>query len=65
MSSAASSSTVEIKKEPLVGMDAEHSLYGYAAGTWGPKEAEDLLAKDGREWRFPCKNLTHTHFCEL
>jgi len=23
----------------------------YAAGTWGPKEAELLLAKDGRQWR--------------
>lgn len=23
----------------------------YAAGTWGPKEADELLARDGREWR--------------
>lgn len=23
----------------------------YAAGTWGPKEAEELLTRDGREWR--------------
>ena len=23
----------------------------YAAGSWGPKEAEDLLTRDGREWR--------------
>lgn len=23
----------------------------YAAGTWGPKEAEGLMTKDGREWR--------------
>ena len=23
----------------------------YAAGTWGPKEAEELLARDGRVWR--------------
>jgi glucose-6-phosphate 1-dehydrogenase len=22
----------------------------YKAGTWGPKEADDLLAHDGREW---------------
>ena len=43
----------------------EHSLFGYAAGTWGPKEAEDLLERDGRAWRFPCSNLTDTHFCEL
>lgn len=23
----------------------------YAAGTWGPKEADDLLERDGRHWR--------------
>ncbi|HXP16571.1 MAG TPA: glucose-6-phosphate dehydrogenase [Terriglobales bacterium] len=23
----------------------------YAAGTWGPKEADDLLQRDGRQWR--------------
>ncbi len=23
----------------------------YAAGTWGPKEAEELLTRDGRHWR--------------
>ncbi|MGH9538490.1 MAG: glucose-6-phosphate dehydrogenase [Terriglobales bacterium] len=23
----------------------------YAAGTWGPKEAEDLMERDGRRWR--------------
>lgn len=23
----------------------------YASGTWGPKEADDLLARDGRHWR--------------
>ena len=25
----------------------------YAAGSWGPREAEDLIARDGRAWR-PC-----------
>jgi glucose-6-phosphate 1-dehydrogenase len=25
----------------------------YAAGTWGPKEADDLLNQDGRYWRNP------------
>ena len=25
----------------------------YAAGTWGPPEADDLLAKDGRHWCNP------------
>ncbi|GAL06679.1 glucose-6-phosphate 1-dehydrogenase [Photobacterium aphoticum] len=42
----------------------EH-LYGYAAGTWGPKEADELLTRDNREWRFPCKNLANTDYCEL
>jgi glucose-6-phosphate 1-dehydrogenase len=23
----------------------------YAAGSWGPKEADDLLVRDGRAWR--------------
>jgi glucose-6-phosphate 1-dehydrogenase len=26
-------------------------LHEYAAGSWGPKEADDLLAQDGRSWR--------------
>ena len=25
----------------------------YAAGTWGPEQADDMLAKDGRRWRKP------------
>ena len=25
----------------------------YAAGTWGPKEADELIAADGRKWRNP------------
>src|SRR5712664_2223109 len=25
----------------------------YAAGTWGPKEADELLERDGRHWRKP------------
>jgi len=41
------------------------SLFGYACGTWGPKESDDLLRRDQREWRFPCKNLTDTDYCEL
>jgi glucose-6-phosphate 1-dehydrogenase len=27
------------------------SFPNYAAGSWGPKESDDLLARDGREWR--------------
>jgi glucose-6-phosphate 1-dehydrogenase len=26
-------------------------LPNYPAGTWGPKAADDLLRRDGREWR--------------
>ena len=27
------------------------SFPNYASGTWGPKEADDLLERDGRKWR--------------
>jgi glucose-6-phosphate 1-dehydrogenase len=26
------------------------SFPNYSAGSWGPKEADELLARDGREW---------------
>ncbi|UJF18220.1 glucose-6-phosphate dehydrogenase [Vibrio sp. SS-MA-C1-2] len=41
------------------------ALFGYACGTWGPIESDQLLARDNRAWRFPCKNLTDTDYCEL
>ncbi len=41
------------------------ALFGYACGTWGPQEAYELLQRDNRAWRFPCKNLTDTDYCEL
>jgi len=25
----------------------------YAAGTWGPKDADELIERDGRKWRIP------------
>jgi glucose-6-phosphate 1-dehydrogenase len=25
----------------------------YGAGTWGPEQADDLIARDGRRWRRP------------
>jgi glucose-6-phosphate 1-dehydrogenase len=28
-----------------------HSFPNYAPGTWGPREADELLARDGRRWR--------------
>lgn len=40
-------------------------LHGYASGTWGPEVADKLMAQQGRQWRFPCKNLTNTNYCEL
>ena len=29
----------------------DQGLYAYTSGSWGPKEAEDLLERDGRMWR--------------
>ncbi len=41
-------------------------LYGYPAGTWGPKEAEYLIEDGKVSWRFPCRNLTNSNlYCEL
>jgi glucose-6-phosphate 1-dehydrogenase len=41
-------------------------LYGYPAGTWGPKEAGRLFAKLGGDWHYPCKNMSHDgEYCEL
>lgn len=44
----------------------KNPIYGYPAGTWGPERANQLLAKDGFEWRYPCKNLANDGvYCEL
>lgn len=41
-------------------------LYGYPAGTWGPKEADILIERSHAEWTNPCKNLTHSNlYCRL
>jgi glucose-6-phosphate 1-dehydrogenase len=29
------------------------SFPNYAAGTWGPKDADELIERDGRKWRIP------------
>lgn len=43
----------------------EHALYGYAAGTWGPQEADGLFSGN-LTWRYPCRNLTDDgQYCEL
>ncbi len=41
-------------------------IFGYPAGTWGPKESFDLFDNPNIEWRYPCKNLTDEDlYCEL
>lgn len=41
-------------------------LYGYPAGTWGPKEADNLFDDENQTWHFPCRNLTNSNlYCEL
>ncbi len=44
----------------------DKALYGYPAGTWGPREADDLIEEIGLTWRYPCKNLADDGiYCEL
>ena len=44
----------------------EMSLYGYPAGTWGPKEAQSLFENPGDFWHHPCSEITSTDgFCKL
>lgn len=31
--------------------EGARTLYNYPAGTWGPKEANDIIRQDGRYWR--------------
>jgi glucose-6-phosphate 1-dehydrogenase len=41
-------------------------IYGYPAGTWGPREAEMLIDEPNMGWRYPCKNLSDDGiYCEL
>jgi glucose-6-phosphate 1-dehydrogenase len=37
--------------------EAPHPLPTYPAGSWGPAEADDLIASDGREWQL-CRRRT-------
>jgi glucose-6-phosphate 1-dehydrogenase len=30
---------------------AARNFPNYAAGSWGPEEATDIIARDGRSWR--------------
>ncbi|HSQ41760.1 MAG TPA: hypothetical protein VLM37_05730, partial [Fibrobacteraceae bacterium] len=45
--------------------DAGAPLHIYPAGSWGPREADDLLSRDQRQWRYPCKNLAEEGACVL
>jgi len=46
--------------------DPTIKLYGYPAGTWGPKETRQLFDDPTEDWRYPCKNLTgEDTYCEL
>ncbi len=48
----------QLQQDAAKEKDAALTLPKYAAGTWGPKEADELLMRDGRYWRNP---LTFTH----
>ncbi len=39
--------------DPLEEFWAGHDPYLYRAGEWGPKESDEMLARDGRQWRRP------------
>jgi glucose-6-phosphate 1-dehydrogenase len=41
--------------EPIenVWHDTGSHFPNYPAGTWGPKEADEMLARRGHEWRKP------------
>jgi glucose-6-phosphate 1-dehydrogenase len=44
----------------------EIKVFGYPAGTWGPRNANELIEGDDLTWRYPCKNLADDGlYCEL
>lgn len=45
--------------------EEDFPLYGYPAGTWGPKQSDLIIERD-HSWTNPCKNLTNSElYCEL
>lgn len=47
-------------------VNGEIPLYGYPAGTWGPRESNNLIEGCGLEWRCPCKDVAQSgEYCEL
>jgi glucose-6-phosphate 1-dehydrogenase len=46
--------------------DPAIKIFGYPAGTWGPKESSALFEDVKEDWRYPCKNLANDGiYCEL
>jgi len=46
--------------------NSDIQLYGYPAGTWGPKHSDDLIEGKNLTWRYPSKNLANDgSYCEL
>lgn len=44
----------------------EFNLYGYPAGTWGPKESDSLFENPADFWHYPCSEISTTGgFCKL
>lgn len=42
------------------------TIYPYKAGSWGPLEADQILERNGHQWRFPCRNLSdEENYCSL
>ncbi|MGD0060110.1 MAG: glucose-6-phosphate dehydrogenase [Verrucomicrobiia bacterium] len=37
----------------IAGWDASPAPFPYESGTWGPPEADEIIERDGREWRRP------------
>ncbi len=55
--------------DPILRKDAENlesRIFSYPAGTWGPRQANDLFNGYSDGWRSPCKNLAQDgQYCEL
>ncbi|MEP6809546.1 MAG: glucose-6-phosphate dehydrogenase [Chthoniobacterales bacterium] len=42
---------IDVIEEAWQASENQPTLFQYPAGSWGPDEADDLLARDGRAWR--------------
>jgi glucose-6-phosphate 1-dehydrogenase len=42
---------IDVIEEAWAAKEGAPELFFYPAGSWGPEEADDLLARDGRSWR--------------